>query len=71
MTLVPNDRAAFVDSLTRSDAVIATAGHNLITEALYLRVPMFLLPFDHYEQRKPTRASSPMRPGVAALGSTR
>ena len=32
-------------------AVIATAGHNLITEALYLHVPMFLLPFDHYEQQ--------------------
>ncbi len=44
-------RAGFIDSLRQSSAVIATAGHNLITEALYLHVPMFLLPFDHYEQQ--------------------
>ena len=46
-----NVRADFIDSLRRSDAVISTAGHNLITEALYLDVPMFLLPFHHYEQQ--------------------
>ncbi len=49
--LKPSDRAVFIDSLRQSSAVIATAGHNLITEALYLHVPMFLLPFDHYEQQ--------------------
>ncbi len=46
-----SERAAFIDSLRQSAAVMATAGHNLITEALYLHVPMFLLPFDHYEQQ--------------------
>lgn len=51
VTLLRNDRPAFIDSLRRSAAVISTAGHNLITEALYLRVPMFLLPFGHYEQQ--------------------
>jgi uncharacterized protein (TIGR00661 family) len=51
VTLVPSDRAAFIDSLSRSSAVISTAGHNLITEAVYLHVPMFLLPFEHYEQQ--------------------
>src|SRR5262249_18405535 len=49
--LYPNTRTAFLDALCQSSAVIATAGHNLITEALYLRVPMFLLPFAHYEQQ--------------------
>jgi uncharacterized protein (TIGR00661 family) len=51
VSLQPNTRAAFINSLCQSTAVIATAGHNLITEALYLHVPMFLLPFNHYEQR--------------------
>ncbi|MGV8849954.1 MAG: glycosyltransferase family protein [Propionibacteriaceae bacterium] len=55
VTLLQNDRPAFVDSLRRSVAVISTAGHNLITEALYLHVPMFLLPFGHYEQQLNTR----------------
>ena len=44
-------RAAFLESLAQSMAVIATAGHNLITEALYLKLPLYLLPFDHYEQQ--------------------
>ncbi len=46
-----SERVAFIDSLRQSAAVISTAGHNLITEALYLHVPMFLLPFEHYEQQ--------------------
>jgi uncharacterized protein (TIGR00661 family) len=49
--LMPNTRAEFLACLCQSSAVIATAGHNLITEALYLRVPMFLIPFQHYEQQ--------------------
>ena len=51
VTLKPNSRADFLDCLRQSAAVISTAGHNLITEALYLNVPMFLLPFHHYEQQ--------------------
>jgi len=51
VTVRSSNRGDFVESLRRSDAVIATAGHNLITEALYLNVPMLLLPFDHYEQQ--------------------
>lgn len=51
VTLRSNSRGDFVESLRTSTAVISTAGHNLITEALYLRVPMFLLPFHHYEQQ--------------------
>lgn len=51
VSLKPNSRADFINSLRQSAAVISTAGHNLITEALYLHVPMFLLPFEHYEQQ--------------------
>lgn len=66
VTLLRNDRAAFVDSLRRSDAVISTAGHNLITEALYLHVPMFLLPFAHYEQQLNARIVTDEGLGSAA-----
>ena len=51
VTLRPHSRADFIDCLRQSTAVVSTAGHNLITEALYLNVPMFLLPFHHYEQQ--------------------
>lgn len=48
---VPNSRAGFLEVLASSSAVIATAGHNLITESLYLHVPLLLLPFTTYEQQ--------------------
>jgi uncharacterized protein (TIGR00661 family) len=70
VTLLQNDRPAFVDSLRRSVAVISTAGHNLITEALYLRVPMFLLPFGHYEQQLNTRIVTDEGLGCTALRVT-
>jgi uncharacterized protein (TIGR00661 family) len=71
VTLRPNSRVDFVDSLRRSDAVIATAGHNLITEALYLSVPMFLLPFAHYEQQLNGRVITDAGLGAAATTVTR
>ncbi len=66
VTLRPSSRAAFVDSLIHSDAVLATAGHNLITEALYLNVPMFLVPFHHYEQQLNARVITESGAGCAA-----
>ena len=51
VVLMANARATFLDCLCQSSAVVATAGHNLITEALYFHIPMFLLPFPHYEQQ--------------------
>jgi uncharacterized protein (TIGR00661 family) len=47
---MPNSRVEFLACLRDSAGVIATAGHNLISEALYLQVPLYLLPFHHYEQ---------------------
>ena len=66
VTVMGSDRPAFIDSLRRSAAVISTAGHNLITEALYLHVPMFLLPFAHYEQQLNARIVSDEGLGCAA-----
>lgn len=66
VTLCPASRARFLDSLCQSAAVITTAGHNLITEALYLHLPMFLLPFDHYEQQVNAHIITREKFGVAS-----
>jgi uncharacterized protein (TIGR00661 family) len=65
VVLKPSARAEFIDSLRQSAAVIATAGHNLITEALFLHVPMFLLPFAHYEQQLNARIITQEQLGYA------
>jgi uncharacterized protein (TIGR00661 family) len=70
VTLMPNSRADFIESLRQSAAVISTAGHNLITEALYLHVPMFLLPFGHYEQQLNARMITDAGLGRAAAKLT-
>lgn len=71
VTVRRTSRTEFVESLCRSSAVISTAGHNLITEALYLRVPMFLLPFAHYEQQLNARIVTEEGVGTTAAVLTR
>lgn len=70
VTLRANSRAGFIECLRQSDAVISTAGHNLITEALYLNVPMLLLPFHHYEQQLNARIVTDAGVGAAAATVT-
>lgn len=41
----------FLHVLSTSRAVISTAGHQLISEAVYLGKPVFVLPFSTYEQQ--------------------
>jgi uncharacterized protein (TIGR00661 family) len=41
---------SFLFDLSRSMAVLCTAGHQLISEAVYLRKPILAWPFDNYEQ---------------------
>ncbi len=66
VTIKRSVRAAFIACLQQSSAVISTAGHNLITEALYLHVPLFLLPFDHYEQQLNAHIITSEQLGAAA-----
>ena len=44
-------QAGFVADIASSSAVIATAGHQLASECLWLKKPMLLLPEDAVEQR--------------------
>ncbi|MDG4774256.1 glycosyltransferase family protein [Solwaraspora sp. WMMD792] len=45
------DRPKFTEALRTCSAVVATAGHQLLSECLYLRKPVLALPFDVYEQQ--------------------
>lgn len=45
-----NDREEFVKVLKNCYCVISTAGHTLISEALYCNVPIFAIPLPTYDQ---------------------
>ena len=47
----PFDRPKFTEALRTCSAVVSTAGHQLLSECLYLRKPVLALPFDVYEQQ--------------------
>lgn len=41
----------FLFDLRRSEFVISTSGHQLISEAIWYEKPLFLIPFETYEQK--------------------
>lgn len=41
----------FPNVLARADALISTAGHSLLSEAMHLKLPVFAMPLPVYEQR--------------------
>jgi uncharacterized protein (TIGR00661 family) len=43
--------AAFLRALAQAEAVITTGGHNLLSEVVALRKPVYTLPFDTFDQR--------------------
>ena len=45
-----NDRKDFIETLRQSIAIISTAGHTLISEALYCNIPAFVIPLSTYDQ---------------------
>lgn len=56
----------FLHDLWRSMAVISTAGHQLISEAVYLGKPILALPFAIYEQQYNARMVENYQLGVVA-----
>lgn len=48
--IVKNDRENFIKELVNSIAVITTAGHTLISEALYCNLPLFVIPLPTFDQ---------------------
>lgn len=57
------DETTFVEDLASARAVLATAGHQLASEAMHLGKPMLLCPEDSAEQR--LNARELVRLGVA------
>ncbi|HVP65907.1 MAG TPA: glycosyltransferase family protein [Anaeromyxobacteraceae bacterium] len=51
VSMKPIDEAAFVGDLASCEAVLATGGHQLISEALHLRKPILVSPEASAEQR--------------------
>lgn len=45
-----NNRANFVNELKKACCVISTAGHTLISEALYCEIPTFAIPLPTFDQ---------------------
>lgn len=45
-----NDRTEFVTELSKAYAVISTAGHTLISEAIYCNAPTFVIPLPTFDQ---------------------
>lgn len=45
-----NDRKQFVNELSKACAVISTAGHTLISEAIYCNIPTFVIPLPSFDQ---------------------
>lgn len=49
--LYPPSRDKFLDAMLQCRRIISTAGFDLVAEALYLGIPIFLIPSEnHYEQ---------------------
>jgi len=45
------DNNRFYESLSKSKAIISTAGHTLLSEAMYLGIPVYAVPLSIYEQQ--------------------
>ena len=48
--IVKNDRYRFINELKNACCVISTAGHTLISEALYCGIPVFAIPLPSFDQ---------------------
>jgi len=66
----PPDNERFVADLAACGAVFATAGNQLISEAMHLRKPMLLLPEDSFEQRLNAAAVERMGIGMRTSRKT-
>ena len=48
--LYPHGSPEFIRLLTECDGIICTAGHSLLSEAMYLAIPVYAIPVEPYEQ---------------------
>lgn len=48
--LYPHGSPEFLNVLSFCDGIISTAGHSLLSEAMYLGIPVYAMPVEPYEQ---------------------
>ncbi|PRZ12685.1 uncharacterized protein (TIGR00661 family) [Laceyella sediminis] len=67
----PFDRVDFAEMLKIADGVITTAGHTLLSEALYLGIPIYVLPLPTFDQHYCAKFISEHRLGISSYTITR
>ena len=71
ITLRPFDEEQFIEDLAGSRGVVASAGYNLLSEALHFKKPYFAIPvIDQYEQMLNGRYLDHLGYGVCAFEPT-
>ena len=55
----------FLDIVERCSGIISTAGHSLLSEAMYLGIPVYAIPVSPYEQHMNAKVISENSFGVA------
>jgi len=50
VTFLPFNRNRFTDALKTASGIITTAGHTLLSELLYLKIPVISIPLNTYDQ---------------------
>lgn len=51
VSVYPHGSSDFEKLLSSCSGVISTAGHNLLSECMYLNIPVYAMPMDLYEQQ--------------------
>lgn len=50
ITLFPHGSPDFISLMAVCDGIVSTAGHSLLSEAMYLGIPVYAIPVSPYEQ---------------------
>jgi len=58
-------RPQFIEALSRCKGIVSTAGHTLLSEAMYLGIPVYAVPLGVFEQHMNARAIAANGFGVA------
>ena len=65
--LHPHGSADFLQTLSICDGVISTAGHSLLSECMYLGIPVYAIPVSPYEQHLNAKCINDNGFGISVL----
>lgn len=67
---VPHGEALFEKMLSSCHGIISTAGHSLLSEAMYLGIPVYAMPLPMYEQQLNAAIIAANKFGISSPGLT-